>query len=340
MRGLKAVAIALMAATAVAGTAIAAEEPTPCGADPRERCVIYKPGQIVRLYAAPGATLTVEFPAAEKVTFVGISDDAIISGRPRSASRVSTGTDSTGDPNLMVWIPGAPDATAQFLTIKALHDLAPQPLMVLTQWTNPVTHAPEIRRHMFEMLTRRGDLTEDTPNTYYAVRFTDPAADVALRRARWRARKRAEDAAIQAAVVSDRLTTASLSASKGNLAYDGQGTDADRTALAPTSSNGQPAIWDDGERTYLRYPGNRRPPMVYQVLPDGKEGVVGQTTQDDPSDHGNILIVEAVVPLLRLRDGDNVLCIINRHYDAMGRNTGTGTVDPGVMRQLRSASND
>ena len=97
-------------------------------------------------------------------------------------------------------------------------------------------------------------------------------------------------------------------------------------------------MWDDGQRTFLRYPGNRRVPHAWQVLPDGKEGVVGQTTTADPSNQGNLLIIEQVVSMLRLRDGDAVLCITNRAYDPVGHRTGTGTVDPGVVRQVRSGS--
>jgi type IV secretion system protein VirB9 len=42
--------------------------------------------------------------------------------------------------------------------------------------------------------------------------------------------------------------------------------------------------------------------------------------------------------MLRLRDGNSVLCITNRAYDPVGHRTGTGTVDPGVVRQVRSGS--
>lgn len=329
----------LLMTTILSVPALAAQEPEPCGSDVRQRCVAFHEGQVTRLYAAPGATLTVEFPASETLAFVGTSDDSLISKRGGSAKRVSTGADSTGDTNLMTWIPGAPDKPGSFFTLKALHELAPEPLVVLTDWTNPVTNKVEKRMHMFELLTRPGDQTEATPNTYYAVRFTDPAADVAVRRARWFAKKKAEEAEIQAAVVSDRLAISALSATKRNTMYDGQGTDADRAALAPVASAGQPAIYDDGERTFLRYPGNRIPPMIYQVQADGKEAVVGQTTQSDPTSNGKILIVNVVAPMLRLRDGDSVLCIVNRNYDATGRNTGTGTVDPGVVRVTRSASN-
>ena len=66
--------VALLALGSVAN---AAEVPAPCGPDPRERCINYRPGQIVRVYLAPGATVTVELPASESVFFVGASDDEV-----------------------------------------------------------------------------------------------------------------------------------------------------------------------------------------------------------------------------------------------------------------------
>jgi type IV secretion system protein VirB9 len=129
--------------------------------------------------------------------------------------------------------------------------------------------------------------------------------------------------------VADRLKQVSISTLQRNTPYAGQSTEADRIALAPDT------MWDDGQRTFLRFPGNRRVPHAWQILPDGKEGVVGQTTVDDPDTRGHLLIIEQVVSMLRLRDGDAVLCITNQAYDPTSRNPGTGTVDPGVLRQTR-----
>ncbi|UEM08130.1 TrbG/VirB9 family P-type conjugative transfer protein (plasmid) [Skermanella rosea] len=308
----------------LATTAQAAELPAPCGPDPRERCIAYKAGQIVRVYLAPGATVTIELPPTETVFFVGASDNGIISGTG-ATERAAAGQDATSDPNLMTAVPGGADNPTQFLTIKALRHLEPQPFLVIGRWSNPVTGKQEFRRHVFEILTRPGDLTQDTPDTMFSVRFTDPETEQLVRNAKWRAEKEKRDAQRAA----DRLQTISLSSIRRNTAYDGQATEADRAALAPSE------MWDDGQRTYLRYPGNRRVPHAFQVLPDGKEGVIGQQTVPDPELRGNMLILQGVVPMMRLRDGDAVLCIANRAYDPVGRNPGTGTVDPGVSRLSR-----
>src|SRR5689334_13146148 len=157
------------ALAALAGTASAAEIPAPCGPDPRDRCLSYRNGQIVRVYLAPGATTTIELPASETIFFVGPSDDGIIRGTGAS-ERTATGTDGsqTADPNVMVAVPGGAEHPTQFLTIKALHHLEAQPFLVIARLTNAVTGKQEFRQHVFELLTRPGDLTQGTPDTFYS----------------------------------------------------------------------------------------------------------------------------------------------------------------------------
>lgn len=326
---------------------MAAETPAPCGPDPRERCVAYAPGQIVRIYAAPGATLAIELPSAERIAFVGASDNQLLQGG-EAVERVAAGGDgsSTADPNLMTSVPRTDGATSNFVMLKPLRHLEPQPFTVLAWWTNPTNQARELRRHTFELRTRPGELTEDVPDTFFAVRFSDPVGarivaeteqETARKAAteRWEAQRAERE---QRAAAARLVQVAALGTTRQNTAYDGQGTAADRAALAPAPSAAAPAVWDDGQRTYLRYPGNRRPPMPYQVMPDGKEAVVGQSTNPDPTTNGNILVLHGVFPMLRLRDGDNVLCIVNRAYDPTGQNPGTGTVSPDVLRVSRPPS--
>lgn len=343
---IRTLALASVATLALSYPVISAETPAPCGPDPRERCVAFAPGQIVRLYAAPGATLAVELPATERVAFVGTSDNQLLQGGEPVERMVSGGDgSSTADPNLMTSVPRTDGATGNFVMLKPLRHLEPQPLTVLAWWTNPTSGARELRRHTFELRTRPGELTEDVPDTFFAVRFSDPVgARIVAEAEREKARKAAAERwAAQRAEREERATAARLvqAAALGtnlqNTAYDGQGTPSDRAALAPAPSATAPAVWDDGQRTYLRYPGNRRPPMPYQVLPDGTEAVVGQSTNPDPTTNGNILVLHGVFPMLRLRDGDNVLCIVNRAYDPTGQNPGTGTVTPDVVRVSRSA---
>ncbi len=341
----RAIALASVAALALTAPGQAAEVPAPCGPDVRERCVAYAPGQIVRIYAAPGSTLAIELPASERVAFVGASDNQLLQGGEATDRVAAGGPDgtSTADPNLMTSVPRTDGGTGNFVMLKPLRHLEPQPFTVLAWWTNPTNNAREMRRHTFELRTRPGELTEDVPDTFFAVRFSDPVGARIVAEAERKAAQKlaAERWATQRVEREERAAAARLvqAAAIGTLAaneaYDAQGTAEDRTALAPARSATGPAMWDDGQRTFLRYPGNRRPPMPYQVMPDRTEAVVGQSTNPDPTTNGNILVLHGVFPMLRLRDGDNMLCIVNRAYDPTGANPGSGTVSPDVLRVPR-----
>jgi type IV secretion system protein VirB9 len=326
-RGLLLAGVALACLT---GSAIAAEVPAPCSkADARERCVAYRQGQIVRVYLAPGASITMEFPASEVIYEVLASDNGIISGQPAS-DRTATGSDKTSDPNLQVQVP----ENSQFLAVKALHHLDPQPFTVITKRTVTVTDPTtgktatkeELRRHGFEIETRPGALTEDVPDTFFSVRITDPAAE---RDARMASRRinRAKD---EANIATERLQTVSLAAARRNERYVAQGTAKDRV-LTPDE------MWDDGQNTYLRFRGNRAIPAIWQVMPDGKEGAISnQPPEIDPVTHGTLISINGVYKELRLRSEGVVLCVFNQAYDPVGVNPGTGTVSPGVIRETKA----
>jgi type IV secretion system protein VirB9 len=303
---------------------MALETPQPCSkADQRVRCVAYNQTQVVRLYAAPGAALTVEFASGEKIVDASTSDNGLIAGAEpsdRMVMQVSDAGPATADRNLQMAKRGS------FLFLKPLRQLVPQPVAVLTQREDG-----KYRRYSFQLETRPGTMDEETPNTFYAVRFTYPEDEAEKLRAQWADLREAQ----QAGIVSDRLRQNGISGpSVVNARYSGQGTETDRAALAPASANSDPAIWDDGQRTYLRYPGNRRVPMIYQVLPDGREGVAGQSADADPTTHGTLVTLHGVFPSLRLRNGKSVLCIVNERFDPTGRNPGTGTTTPDVVRTL------
>jgi type IV secretion system protein VirB9 len=322
----------------MASTAMSAEVPQPCGPDPRERCIAYDASQIISLFLVPGATTTLQLPDNEVVYSVGTSDNEIISGKPPT-ERVAAGQSATADDNLQVHMPGTDANPSKFLMVKALRHLEPQPFTVIGVWTNPVTGKQDHRRHSFELSTIPGG--PQAPDAFFSVVFSDPVAAKIILQAERKERQKLwqeKQDKFQAQAVADRLTQVQQSVLARNVQYDGQGTDADRMALAPAAPAGLDAMWDDGQRTFLRYPGNRPVPLAYQVMPDGTESVIGQSTVVDPATTGSLLIIHSVVPMLRLRDGNSVLCIVNNAYDPVGHRTGTGTVDPGVVRQVRSAS--
>ncbi|MBX9697834.1 MAG: TrbG/VirB9 family P-type conjugative transfer protein, partial [Thermoleophilia bacterium] len=164
-----------------AAPAVALETPRACSAaDPRVRCIAYDPTQVVRLYAATGAALTVEFSEAETIVDASTSDNGLLEGGDASTRQAVAiaetgggGAPGTADRNLMMAKRGS------FLFLKPLRPLLPQPITVLTRREDG-----RVRRYTFQLETRPGGLTEETPNTFYAVRFTYPADEAAARQAR------------------------------------------------------------------------------------------------------------------------------------------------------------
>lgn len=338
-------ALRLLLAASVAlplawGAPTAADEaPAPAGRDPRVRVIAYDPQQVVKLYAVPGATLTIQLAPGETVAGLPVSDQTLLdppepaglgtgplamAGGPAPSERAGAGRGASTDRNLFTAVRG------NFVMLKPLRDLDPQPLFIIGRSTDPATGRELMRAYTFELSTREGPLTAEAPNTYYLVRFTYPAEERAAAAAAAEARRQASAAA--AAVrrkeqedrrARERLVLASTNAATPgtmNWNYDGQG---DRE-LAPAE------VWDDGQSTFLRFPGNRRVPSIFSVLADGREAAVNYSANTS-----GLITVHQTGPALRLRDGGLVLCILNRAFDATGRNPGTGTTSPDVVREIR-----
>ncbi|MGN6825893.1 TrbG/VirB9 family P-type conjugative transfer protein [Paucibacter sp. M5-1] len=89
-------------------------------------------------------------------------------------------------------------------------------------------------------------------------------------------------------------------------------------------------VFDDGRFTYLRLPGNREMPAVFQVLGDGSEALVNARMEDD------LLVVDRVSRRLVLRAGTAVVGLWNEAFDLDGIPPEQGTTVPGVRRALRA----
>lgn len=93
-----------------------------------------------------------------------------------------------------------------------------------------------------------------------------------------------------------------------------------------------PSVWDDGNRTYLQFPGNTPIVPITTFDPDGVERPAHYTVLP-----GGVVMVHKTAPEIRLRDGDKVACIVNRAWTPLGRPTGTGTMTPDVVRLPRTS---
>jgi type IV secretion system protein VirB9 len=85
-------------------------------------------------------------------------------------------------------------------------------------------------------------------------------------------------------------------------------------------------VFDDGRFTYLRFPGNREIPAVFQRASDGLESMVNTEME------GDLLRVDRVARQFYLRMGNQAVRIWNDAFDINGRPPTGGTTVEGVER--------
>lgn len=169
------------------------------------------------------------------------------------------------------------------------------------------------RSYQFELAISEGSLAD----SYFAVRFAYPGDEAELRRAETALRRSAAEAG-----VVEQTFVASDAAGPRNWRYSAQGT----AALEPDG------VYDDGRETFLRFEGNRETPAVYLVASDGSESLVPKDVR------GELVVVHAIGRELRLRQGEQVICLFNEAFDAVGVDYGTRTTSPAVERTVRRMS--
>ena len=188
-----------------------------------------------------------------------------------------------------------------------------------------------LRRYVFDITTRpTADLGSDADDVYYSVQFLYPNEEAAARRAA----KAAEDARVEAQVQAReaelelRYAHQELEArardpftGPRNWRYVAQG---DRSFF-PFE------VFDNGDSTVFRFPGNVRIPSIFQINPDGKEATPNYSVK------GDLVQVDSVARGWRLRDGKTVLCIWNLAFDAVGQKPPTETTSPNVQRLSNEA---
>lgn len=90
-------------------------------------------------------------------------------------------------------------------------------------------------------------------------------------------------------------------------------------------------VSDNGRQTAFRFPGNMRVPTIYTAAPDGTETIAAYTMVKD------MAVVQTAARSFTLRDGKEVLRIINQGFNPVGHNPGTGTGSPELSRTVRSS---
>ena len=151
----------------------------------------------------------------------------------------------------------------------------------------------------------------------FAVAFTYPQDAVAAAAA-----ARAQSAAVAAEHSAQRSLADAWADGPRNWRYVAQGS----VMIQPTE------VSDNGRMTAFRFPGNMRVPTIYATAPDGTEMIVPYTMTGDRA------VVQTTARIFILRDGTEVVRVLNQGFDPVGRNPGTGTGTPNVSRVVRSSA--
>lgn len=198
-----------------------------------------------------------------------------------------------------------------FLFIKPKKVVPGQPLTVISTRKDG-----SLRPYQFQLVTIAPEQASPT-DIVYSIRFTYPADVARVRAAAWHKKQIEVQQTAAKVALQKAKPTVPL-----NIRYVAQG---DRI-LAPVR------LWDDGQSTYLRYPGDMRMPVPYVRNPDGKWALT------DYSVHGDTMEISRTAAAFQLRDGNAVLCIANRAGNPIGIDPGTGTTSADVTLKVRTGA--
>lgn len=171
-----------------------------------------------------------------------------------------------------------------------------------------------LRSYQFRLIAMpRG--AEGSSAAIFAVSFTYPQDMAAAR-----AMSQAQAASTQLEQLAQQRLALTWAEGVRNWRYVAQGS----VQIEPTE------VSDNGRQTAFRFPGNMRIPTIYTLSPDGTETIVPYTMVNE------LALVQTVAREFVLRDGQQIIRVINQGFDPVGRNLGTGTGAPDLMRTVRS----
>ena len=171
-----------------------------------------------------------------------------------------------------------------------------------------VTTRPDGRKRSYQFELSIAETT--LADSYFVVRFAYPGDEIERRRAEAAARGAEREGAL---IEQTFDLHHAYGAAQGSIDL------------------GPEAVFDDGKETTFRFAGNREIPAIYLINSDGSESLVPKDVR------GELVVVHATAREFRLRKGDNVLCIFNEAFDAVGINPGTNTTSPSVERRAKKS---
>lgn len=312
---MKRLALSLLAASALASPAFAMEEPAISKRDPRIRSVAYSSSDVIHITSTGLNPVQIVLQDGEEVaSFAGLS--------------VATATKPADMKSVRDWFMRW---SGNAIVLQPLRAEKPSILFVDTK-------APDgtMRHYRFQI-----DTSDDGAGGYDAVNVVYPDVIAAQRRAAWlasapeRARKAAEkERKQQEAEAEWRLRQTNTPYATGrNWHYEAQNINASDNSCDVIGPERAAGISDDGQQTRLLFAPHSALPAPYMLDQDGKESVVQHSQRSTPD--GLVMTLHTVVSKVILRRGDRVCALNNMAYDPVGHQTGTGTVTPDVVREVR-----
>ncbi|GAA0574520.1 hypothetical protein GCM10009416_11530 [Craurococcus roseus] len=282
--------------------------------EPHMRRQVYNPAGRTHLVLTMGRSAILTFGQDEQVKRVMFGTEGLMSGPKPQDVQGGGGQGATIGNNLPLWGDAVGVTTLQVITHRPGHPDRPY------QFTAEVRQLPATCAGGLD--TRR--CSED-PDAVFGLTFVYPE-DERQRRATAAAEARQNNAVRSRAVREQRETQTARDRLAVdfrclNELYEAQGS----ASIVPDKT------CDDGQATGFLFRGNRPVPAVFLIGADGKEQSVR------PAMHGDWMVVPALRGEMRLRLGGAVLAVWNRRLDAIGRNPGTGTSSPDVIREVVEA---
>jgi type IV secretion system protein VirB9 len=294
--------LAAVAVVALAFPAYALQDCKPGKEDKRICDVDYSPNNVLRVWGTLRSMTVFQFGPGET--------------NPRIAA---------ADMNILTFIP---DGNVAILKPKPAPTPAwhIQPIAILTTLSDGTVRTYQIEYDLLD----QGPITSDSDVTQFAVHFHYPADVAKAQAAAWRAR--------QTALAEQQIKTKLATTGPGSFA-NGANLDCDYVEqhdpqrplpFIPTR------VCDDGQSTYLTFPGNMPVPAITIDGPDGKPMVPMQNFDTT----GSFQVIHQVAQHFYLRIGNALDCIWRTRpiTDSPGHNASTNTSSPDVIRVLKDAS--
>lgn len=297
-------------------SALAMQEPIPSKADPRIRTASYTTNDMIHITSTNLNPVQIVFQEGEQIiSFAG---------------KLISSEDNQKKTNAQDWFLIASKNSIVLQPIKA------EPTTFL--FLNSIAPDGMIRHYRMQLDTNMSKNPSETE--YEAVNIIYPEVIAAQRRA-----KRIANAAIRAKKAEElrkkeendltewKLKQNQLIRAQGrNWKYLAQNINSHDNSCEIIGPERNAGISDDGITTSLLFAPHMSLPVPYILDQDGHESEVQHSQKETPD--GVVMTLHVIAPKIILRRGKRVCAFVNKAYDPIGHQTGTGTVSPNIVREL------